>query len=145
MRRAERVVHIQVDARRQLLGEFGIVLFFLGVVPQVLQQHDFTGRGAGNIGTDAVRRHRHFRARQQLSQPCGDGFQAHLGHHFALRTAEVARQDQRRAVFQSVFNRRESRLDALVRGDFQRAWRERHVEVHAHEDDFVLKVEIADR
>ena len=58
MRRAERVVHVDVAQRGQPLREAGIVLLFFGVEAQVLEQHDAAGgcaaHGGLGRGTDAV-------------------------------------------------------------------------------------------
>ena len=40
MRRAKRVVHVQLGERRELLSKRRIVSFFLWMKPQIFQQHD---------------------------------------------------------------------------------------------------------
>ena len=79
MRRAERVVHVDIAQRGQLLREAGIVLLFFGVVAKVLEQHDAAGgcaaHGGLGRGTDAVFGKRD-RTAQQLTRfarrPGGD-------------------------------------------------------------------------
>ena len=98
MRRAERVVHVDVGERRQLLRERRVVLLLLGVEADVLEQHDdrppspapaAIGRfGAGSA--DAVVGE-HDRAAEQLRQPRRDRLQAELRARAALRAGRGAR------------------------------------------------------
>lgn len=59
----------------------------------------------------------------------------------ALRAAEVAREDDHRALVNEVFYGRQSSDDAGVVADFALVV-EGNVEVHAHEDFFALEVYI---
>ena len=103
VRRAERVVHVEVGERRERLRERRVVLLFLGVEPQVLEQHDAAARGvdllhrASRLVADAVVGERHRRA-EQLGQAIRDRPQAHLRVRLALRAPEMAREHDRRAV-----------------------------------------------
>ena len=96
VRRAERVVDVDVGERRERLRERRIVLFLFGMKPQVLEQdHASVGRTADRRlrrGADAVLGERH-RPVQQFGQPCGDRPQAHLRIRLALRPPEMRRQD----------------------------------------------------
>ncbi len=96
MRGAERVVHIDVAQRGQLLREAGIVLLFFRVEAQVLEQHDAarTMRCARRIRrrTDAVFGKRD-RTAQQLTRSRGNRAETHLRIRLALRTAQMRRED----------------------------------------------------
>ena len=79
MRRAERVVDINVAQGREPLREFEVVLFFLRVEAEVLEQHDTTGwrvaHGAFSGGADdsPPRRRRRDLAARQYAWPPGAG------------------------------------------------------------------------
>jgi hypothetical protein len=68
MRRAERVVHVALAQSGQCLRESGVVLLFLGVEAQVLEQQDLAvaERGGSGLGgrPHAVVRPRHVLAQQ---------------------------------------------------------------------------------
>ena len=144
VRGPEGVVDIHVAQRGQLLRERGIVLLFLGVVAQVLQQQHFAGLGQHGFDfrTDAIRRHRH-RLFQKSREALGARGQAHLRIRLALGTAEMARQDQRGAVVERVLDAGQRRLDALVAGNLFAAGGEGNVEIDPHEDAFVTQIQVA--
>ena len=78
VRRAERVVDVDVDALGELLGEAGVVLLLFRVEAQVLEQHDAGRAGGGDCRADAVVGEGDGRA-QELGQPRRDRPQAQLG------------------------------------------------------------------
>ena len=61
MRGAERVIDVEVAQGGQLLTECGVVLLFLGVEAQVLQQQDLARSGfqGCDLGPHAIGRHLH--------------------------------------------------------------------------------------
>ena len=145
MRRAERVVDIDVAERGEAFREIDVVLFFLGVEAQVLEEDDATGGLAGNgaLGwrSDAVFRKTDVPA-EQLLQASRYRTKAHVGIGLTLRSPEVRRQDDAaRARLQRVFDRRDRLAYTRVIADD--ALLERDVEVHADEDALVLQIEIA--
>jgi hypothetical protein len=92
MRRTECVVHVHVCKRSESLPKRRVVLFFLRVEAQVLQEHDRAARRVVHDRfrrrSDAVVNERH-RSLQQLACTRRNRTQAHLGIGFALRSAEV--------------------------------------------------------
>ncbi len=147
MRRAERVVHIDVAQGRQFPRELGVVLLFLGVEAQVFEQQHFAGRGLHgfHFRPDAIGRHLH-RAAEQFAQARRHRLQTHFRIRLAFGPPEVGRQDDAGAVFERVLNGGQRRLDALVAGDFHVApliLLERHIEIHADEDPLPVQIEIA--
>ena len=86
VRRTERVAHVHFAQRRQLLGEFGIVLFLFLVEADIFQQQHFAGlqrlRHRFDFRADAIGRHLHGLA-QQLRQRFRSGLQAELGFEAA--------------------------------------------------------------
>ena len=147
MRRAERIVHVDVAQCGQPLREAGIVLLFLGVVAQVLEQHDAAGgraaHGGLGRGADTVFGERHG-ATQQLTRSRGDRAQAHVRIRLALGTAEMRGQDHAsRARVERVSDRRQRLANASVVADD--AALERDVEVDADEHASAFQVEVANR
>ena len=67
VRRAERVVHVDVAQGRHLSRERLVVLLFALVEPAVLQHHDLAGRGRDVRAVDPVRDERH-RYAEELGQ-----------------------------------------------------------------------------
>ncbi len=149
VRRAERVVHVDVAERRQFLRERRVVLLFLGMEAQVLEQQHLAGRRLHgfHFGADAIGRHLDRRPSSSCSR-AATGCRLISGFGFSLGTPQVRRQDDTGAVFQRVLDGGQRRLDALVAGDFHVALvvlLQRHIEIHADEDSFPFQVEIANR
>ena len=98
----------------------------------------------GVLGADAERvaGHRHVPP-EELAQPLADRPQAEPVLDLAVGPAEVAREDDPRAVGEEGRDRRQGGPDPRVVGDL--AVGERDVEVDAHEDALARGVEVADR
>jgi hypothetical protein len=151
MRRAERIVDVEIRQTCQLLRELLVVRFFLRMKAEVLQKQRlafFQLRGHFfRLGSDAVWAEPHvFAARQFLvehhAQPLGHRLQAHLQIGLALGPSQMRGQNQPRPVPQGVFDGGQSFADARVVHDasvFQR-----NVEVDAHEDAVAVEREITD-
>ena len=124
VRRAERVVDVEVAVRGELARELGVVLRLARVEARVLEH------------VDAL-------VRQQLAEPRRDG--RHRERRVRpLRPAEVrADAHLRGAVLEQQLERRQRRADARVVGDA--AVLERHVQVGAHEHALAGDVGVADR
>ena len=96
MRGTEGIVHVHVAEPGERGGEGVVVLLFLGVEAQVLEQDDL-GRAVSlrdrvfSGGADTVARENHFTA-EELTEPPRHGLQAVLGRGLALRPAEVRRE-----------------------------------------------------
>ena len=95
VRHAKRIIDVNVSQRRQFLGETGIVLFFLRVEAQVLEQHDFRAarsvrffHGVDRGVADAVvgKRDPPF---EQLTESRRDRLQAEFRRGLALGAAQV--------------------------------------------------------
>ena len=141
VRRTECVVHVEVAERRELLGEGGVVLLLLLVEARVLQEKHVAVRELAaellDLLADAVGRHLHG-APEELPQPLGRGREAELGLLLALRPAEVAHEDDLRAGVHEMPYRRQRGPDSRVVLDF--AFRDRHVEVDAHQGPLAFDV-----
>ena len=138
----EGVVHVNVGQSGELLGEGGVVLFFLSEETHVLQQHDVavahgTDLGFG-VGADAAVGLGDGLA-QQLAQTCGHGGEAHGVVHLTLGTAEVGREDHLGALADQVVDRGQGGADAGVVGDGTGIV-QGHIEVNPHEDAFAAQV-----
>ena len=100
-------------------------------------------RPDGVLGADAERvAGDRDRAADQLAEPLGDGPQAEAVGDLAVGPAEVAGEDDPRALRLQVADRRQRGADARVVGDL--AVRERDVEVDAHEDALARGVHVTD-
>ena len=145
MRRAERVVDVEVAQTCQLLREGVVVLLLLFVKAKVLKQkhvavlqlRDLLAR----LRADAVLRERD-RTPKQLRQVLGHGSKAVLLDALALRPSQMRREDDTRAVVNRVLNRRQRGTYARVVLDH--AVLHRHVEVNADKDALALEVEVFD-
>jgi hypothetical protein len=151
MRRAERIVHVEIRQRSQLLGELLVVRLLLGMKPQILQKQglpllqlhgDFL-----RLGSHAVRREAHVLAPRQFlveyhAQPFGYRLQAHLGIGFALRPPQMRGQDQPCPMPQRVLDRGQGLADAGV--VHNPAVFQRNIEVDPHKDAVATKRQIAD-
>ena len=143
---AEGVVDVHVRIARQGLRELGIVGLLLGVEAQVLE-HDHLPRleareRVDRAAPERVAGDRHLHP-QQLAEPLRRRAQAVGVVDLAAGAAEVAGEDDDRALVAQVADRGHRRPDAGVVGDLP--VRKRHVEVHAHEDALAGGVQVADR
>src|ERR1019366_6669421 len=147
---AEGIIDVVLGKLGELLGKSFVVLFFFGVEAQVFEQQRlaffeferyFFGFRPDTVGAEA----HVFSARQffieQHAQTLGHRLQAQLGIGVAFGTAEVRRQDQARAVTQSVLDAGQGFANARVVHD--PAVVERDVEVHTHEDAVIVERKIA--
>ena len=106
MRGAEGVVDVLVGERRERLGERRIVLLFLRMEPQVLEQYDAPARPctcchrARRVVAHAIVGERHGPS-EQIGQPIGDRAKAHLRIDLALRPAQMAGEDDGGALLQA--------------------------------------------
>src|SRR6267378_4992030 len=133
MGRAERVVHVEVEPRRELLGERRIVLFLLGMEADVLEHQDIArvhrADGFLDAWTYRVVEKRNL-AFGDLRESLRDGPERELGVG-PFGTPEVRDQPERRAALDKSAEGGKRRADARVVGDL--AALERHVEVDAHQ------------
>jgi hypothetical protein len=146
VRRAERIVDIDVRQRSQLGGEARIVFFFFRVEPQVLEQHHTARRrprhGLSGRIADAV-----FgegdRPLEHLREMFGHRLQRKFRHRLPLGPPQVGTQDHHtRAAIQRVLDRRQRRFDPRVFRDPPVL--DRNVEVHAHQHAPSLDVDVVD-
>ena len=135
VRRSKGVVHVHIGEIGQLPGEAGIVLLFLRVEPEVLQEDDLVAAARpldGGRGSLADRVLSELdRLPEKLREPRRNRPQRVLRIRFALRPSEVRREDHRRAALERVPDGRQRRPDARVVADG--AVLDRDVEVHADE------------
>ena len=148
MRRPERVVHVDVGERRQLLRERRVVLLLFRVEAQVLEQRrrcrpePAPARWPSAPVADAVRRE--LTARPSSRARCAatgssenSGFGLPLGRPRCDARITVA------PVLERVLDGRERRADARVVLDAP--FLDRHVEIDADEDTLPAHVEVTDR
>jgi len=159
---AEGVVHEDVGELGQTgaeLGDLGgiglgggavLVLdlaLFLDVEAEVFEEEHFTGleRGGGGFGdrADAIGGEGDGLA-EDLFEFGGDGLEGEFLDHLAIRTAEVAGEDDRRAFFKGVLDRGQRGDDARVVGDGTGLLVLGDVEIDADEHAFAGEVEVAD-
>ena len=149
MRRAERVVDIDVRHLRQLLGKRRIVRFLFGVIADIFQQQKVAGsqgvRRFFDLFTDAIV-HERDRPLDQVGQPGGHWPQRHRRFALAVRPAEMTGENDARALFNQQFEGWQRLLDARVIVDDHPAilLLHRHVVIHAHQDAFAAHVQIFD-
>jgi len=146
MRRAERVVDVDLGEGGELAAERRVVPLFAGVKSQVLEDEDTArlqgGDGLFRLGAYAVGREGDGSAEARLQHARHRG-QRVLRILRALRLAEVRREDEAGAALPGEVEGGERLDDArVVPHD---AVLERHVEVHAHEDALAVEVEVPDR
>ena len=131
VRRAERIVHVEVAERRERRREVGIVRLLAGPEPRVLDEcHPAPWEPPG--GRDPGRR-----IRNELDRRAQDAF--HVAHDLLERyrwirllgSSEVRQQHDARPLVAQVRDGGDRGADARVVRD--RAVLERHVEVHANE------------
>jgi len=120
MRRAERVVDVKIDMLGELFGELRIVLFLLGVEPEVFQQQNIArlqdGFGLLDFVADAII-HERDGPGQNLRQTFGAGTEALFRIAFAFGSAEMGTEDDAGAVLPQVFDRRDGGLDPFIVGN----------------------------
>src|SRR5208282_4974903 len=149
---AEGIIDVELGELCELLGKILVILFFFGVEAEVLKQQGLAflelerhlfGLGPDALGAEADV----FAARQFLvehhAETLGDGFETQLWIRLAFGTAQVRREDEARAVTQSVLDGGQGFADAGVVHDA--AVVERDVEVDAHEDATIVERKIANR
>ena len=97
VRGAERVVDVEVAQRGEFLGERRIVLLFLGMEAQILEQQDFAGRGLHGLdfGPDAIGRHL-YGTFSNCSRRAATGCRLISAIGLAFGTAEVRCENHRR-------------------------------------------------
>ncbi len=143
MRGAESVVDVNVAQLRQLLGQRQVVLFLALLEAGVFEHEHITWlerRGHRfDLGADDGGRHLDLFA-EQFAEGFGRGLKAELGIRTALGPAEVAHEDEGRALIQRVLDGRQGGADALVVRHL--AAGHGHVEVHAHQHALALEVDI---
>jgi hypothetical protein len=134
-----------IRQRRQLLGEGGIVLLFLGVEAQVLQQQHAARRQRRH----GLLRHRAHavlgegdRRADQGGRRVGHRAEAHLGDALSVGATEVRHQDHLGPLLAQVLDGGQRLLDALVALDL--AVLEGDVEVDAHDDALASRVQVFD-
>jgi len=141
----ERVVDVDVGVRRERGRERRVVLLLLRMEAQVLQQQHLAvaepPKRVLRPGAKRVAGHGNGLAKE-LAQPRAHGSEPEAVADLAVRTAEVAREDDARALRLKVADRRDRGADARVVGDL--AVLERDVEVDAEEDALARGVQVAD-
>ena len=150
VRRAERVVHVELGQRGQRLRrtpdrsfppprETGGSRAARRVPRDRCASRD---RALGRCLADAVVANATGRPTSS-DEPRGDGRRLNSAVRLAFRPAQMAREDDGRALLERVLDRRQRGPDARVVADH--AVLERDVEVHADEDALAGEVEIPDR
>ena len=132
---AERVVHIAIRQRGQLLGEILDVLGLFLAEAGVLEQHHVAVLHRGNGGLrvladDSVVIREHNRLAQVLGQALRHRREGELRFRAVLRLAQMAAQDHPAAVRDQLLDGRQRRHNALVVGDL--AILHRNIEIAAH-------------
>ena len=135
-----------VAVRSERLGDLGVVLLLALVEADVLENEDLAGLESLDSGSGllAVRvgDEGHIKA-GKLGELGGDGLEGELGLEAgAVRTAEVAHEDDAGVVVDQVLDGREGSVDAG--GVTDNAVLDRHVEVDADEDALAVDVDVAD-
>jgi hypothetical protein len=150
MRRAKGVVHINVAKFGERTGEFGIVGFFLGLKPKVLQQRDvailhMSDNFFRNLAYRIVAEE--DRLIDQRMQIIADRSKRIFGHRLALRSAEVRHQNRFRFLLAEIIDRRQRLANSSVVGDFNfvAVLLNRDVEIDAHQDAFPANIDIWQR
>jgi len=144
MRRAERVVHVEVEAGRKLFRERRIVPLFLWVEADVLEHHDIAGlhlpHGLLDLGTDGVWLERH-----RPAEELGKAFRDRREREFcvrALRATQVRDKPDGGACPEERAEGRQRGADARVIRDS--AVLQRYVEVDAHQNAFSAHIRVPD-
>jgi hypothetical protein len=134
MRRAKRVVDVEVAQLREAARQALVVRLFAAEEARVLEQDDVRVRVVRRV--DRLIGVRAFDeddllARQQLVEAARHGVERVFGLRLSLRPAEVRQQDHARAAIEQRANRRQRGANPRVVGN--RAAVEGDVEVHAHQ------------
>ncbi len=145
---AEGVIHVEVAQSGQLarepVGDLLVLLLFLRMEPQVLQQHDVPrlhlSHCALHLRSDAVLHHRNLLA-EQLLQANRHRSKRILRIRLSLRPAQVRHQDQPPPAIEHVPDALQGGLDPRIVGHLARLLVQRDVEIHAHEDAFAGDVD----
>ena len=136
---AERIIHIAIRQRGQLLGEILDVLGLFLAEAGVLEQHHVAvlHRGDGGLrvlADNGIVIREHDRLAQILAQARRHRREGELRLRAVLRLAEMAAQDDPAAVRDQLLDRRQRGHDALVVGDL--AILHRNIEIAAHKHFF---------
>jgi hypothetical protein len=137
VRRAERVVDVDVGERRVAAGEALVVLGLAGIEADVLEHDQLALGHRVEVGGD-----RHVRA-EQRAQALGHRTQGELRIP-SLRPPQVRGEHEPRALAPKLLDRGKGGADARVVGD-RPVLAERHVEVRPDEDALGADVELIER
>jgi hypothetical protein len=137
----ERVVHVDIAELGELPREGFVVLLFLLVEPEVLEQADLV---RAQIVDDLLRRVPHAVVGQEhlVAGQLREAGAARLEGEVplaGLRAAHVRREDHLRASVHDQLDGRERLADAGIVRDLSRLLVERDVEIHPHEDAATLE------
>jgi hypothetical protein len=149
---AEGVVDIEVGQLGEGLGKRFVIGFFFGVEAKILEQESlaafkFAGHffclNANAIGSETDILAASHGLIEQDPEPLRNRTKAVLGIDLALGTSEVGREDETRAVAESVFNRGQGFANPSVVG-YATVFVERDVEIDPHKDSMIMKRKILD-
>ena len=148
VRRAERIVHIEISKFRERFREFRIVRLLLRLEPNVLQQSDvailhMVDDLLGHVANRVVAEN--DRVMNERVQIIADRAKRIFFHALPLRAAKMRHQNRFRAVLAQVVDRRQALPNPCVISDPDLAatgldW---HVEVHSHQHAFPAYIQIA--
>lgn len=143
---AEGIENEDVTIGSELLGDLGIVLLLTLVKTDVLENEDLArldgGDSLGGLLAIRVGNKSNVKARE-LSELLGDRLEGKLGlEASALRTAEVAHEDDASVVLNEVVDGGQGSLD--TGGVANDAILDRHVEVNADENALAVDIDVAD-
>ena len=144
---AEGVIHVGVGQRGQIPAELRQVLGLLLAETGVLQQHHIAvlhggDSGLGVVAHDGVVIGKHNVLAQLGGQGHGNGGQAELGLGAVLGLAQMAAQDDLRAIVDELLDGGQRRIDAVLVGDD--ALLHGDVEIAAHQHALAGVVLIVD-
>ncbi len=141
----ERIVDIYVGVRGELRGKLRIVLLFLGVESEVLQQDRLACPEALDrilrAHSERVAGYRHV-APKERRDPLAHGPKTKAVLDLAVRPAQMAGEDDAGTLGEQGVDRRQGGSNPGVVGHL--AVRERDVEIDAHEDTLSGSVQVAD-
>ncbi|MNV46081.1 hypothetical protein D3C71_1378990 [compost metagenome] len=141
----ERVVHEQISQFGELLRQLRIILLFARVETDIFKHEHVAVFQFGNLGLNRFA-NGFVSLSHRLAQQFGEAYsrrsQTHGINKLALRTAQMARQNDLGTVLDQILDRRQRFADTRVVGDF--AVFERHVEIDAHEYAFACYFYITD-